>query len=258
MINYFSLLISFSLVNSNNSIPETPLNWNSFSGDYSCSSSNYIKTKPQTFIFVSRRVDGRNMVRFHNELWPLSTEKADRAIIYFNDSTSATITTNDATTNGKTKLRGFTAIVDDKLRERISTEKVIKIKYITDDIVKFPSQGLDIIYTNLINCAKKLKTHGYSENQIPVSSPVLMPGFSIKKSDYPKSAKKLRKKVRVKFKVLVNPEGKPIGCKITSSSGNTELDDKTCELLLKRSRYKPARNGNSEPVADYYNSRIIW
>lgn len=57
--------------------------------------------------------------------------------------------------------------------------------------------------------------------------------------------------VEVIFRVLVN--GRVADCRITQSSGNAELDARTCSLIERRYVYEPSRDETGRPVA----SRIV-
>ena len=68
-------------------------------------------------------------------------------------------------------------------------------------------------------------------------------------SDYPAAQVRSGEQGRVYFSVLVNPAGAVESCSVIQTSGSAELDAATCALLLKRARYKPARDGTGKRYA---------
>ena len=58
------------------------------------------------------------------------------------------------------------------------------------------------------------------------------------------------------FDVQVN--GRATNCRVTESSGNADLDARTCELIEKRFRYKPAVDAQGRPVVSEEGWRQTW
>ncbi len=63
---------------------------------------------------------------------------------------------------------------------------------------------------------------------------------------------------RVEFRLRVNALGKVSACQITKSSGYERLDKVTCKILLRRARFKPAKNADGEAIEGSYISYIEW
>jgi len=75
--------------------------------------------------------------------------------------------------------------------------------------------------------------------------------------DYPAEAVKNGTEGDVAFEVDVDPQGMPVACRITASSGSALLDRTTCDILLKRGRFKPAM-AHGKPVAGHYAETARW
>ena len=60
------------------------------------------------------------------------------------------------------------------------------------------------------------------------------------------------------FRLDIAASGKVTGCRITSSTGHSELDEATCKLIERRARFEPARGPNGEPVAGSFSSSVRW
>jgi protein TonB len=75
--------------------------------------------------------------------------------------------------------------------------------------------------------------------------------------DYPARALRSNEQGVTGFTVTVGPDGRVTGCQVTSSSGSSELDTTTCNLVSRRARFKPAMQ-DGQPVASSYTNRIRW
>lgn len=76
--------------------------------------------------------------------------------------------------------------------------------------------------------------------------------------DYP--SRPLHDKVggTTSFRLTVGPDGRVTGCEITGSSGNQDLDNAACTYASRRARFKPATDGDGNPAAGSYPSRVRW
>ena len=76
--------------------------------------------------------------------------------------------------------------------------------------------------------------------------------------DYPGGALLRREFGAVKFRLAVDAQGKPTACSVTGSSGYSTLDDKVCEMLLRRAVFTPARDGAGKDTPGDYNGTFTW
>lgn len=81
---------------------------------------------------------------------------------------------------------------------------------------------------------------------------------SIDASDYPESAYRARRGGTVHLRFTVAPTGRISDCAVTRSSGSRELDAVTCRLILRRFRYRPARNAEGRPIASTVVGEHVW
>jgi TonB family protein len=77
-------------------------------------------------------------------------------------------------------------------------------------------------------------------------------------SDYPKQAVKDERGGRVFYTVTVNSEGAVSHCEVSQSSGWSDLDQITCELIEKRARFIPAYDGLGTKVAAAHSGSQSW
>ncbi|MEA3009103.1 MAG: periplasmic protein TonB [Sphingomonadales bacterium] len=76
--------------------------------------------------------------------------------------------------------------------------------------------------------------------------------------DYPAAALRNHEQGAVAFSLYIGPDGNPIACSVTASSGSALLDSTTCRLLMERARFQPARDAKGKPTTDSYAGRIVW
>jgi protein TonB len=77
-------------------------------------------------------------------------------------------------------------------------------------------------------------------------------------ADYPQAAGRVRAEGTVFVRFLVGTDGRVSGCTVTRSSGNADLDAITCRLVLRRFRYRPARDAQGKPVPESISTNFTW
>jgi protein TonB len=75
--------------------------------------------------------------------------------------------------------------------------------------------------------------------------------------DYPASAARDEAQGTAVASISVGTDGRVTGCSITRSTGNSALDQATCNILRRRARFTPAKDQNGQPVADTVTSPPI-
>lgn|GEM_PF-294910 len=80
----------------------------------------------------------------------------------------------------------------------------------------------------------------------------------IREQDYPRDALESRKEGLVGLRFTVGTNGRVTNCAVTRSSGVPSLDDATCRLIVKRFRYRPARDASGRPVAEVVTGDHDW
>lgn len=68
--------------------------------------------------------------------------------------------------------------------------------------------------------------------------------------DFPSGARARRSEGEVAVVLLVRRDGRVGDCRIDRTSGDRDLDEATCTLILDRFRYRPALDMAREPVED--------
>lgn len=83
------------------------------------------------------------------------------------------------------------------------------------------------------------------------------PGEWVTTNDYPSRALREEREGVTGFKLDYDATGKPTNCTIVRSSGSSDLDDATCQNLMRRARFKPGTQ-NGQPVGASYSSSVRW
>ncbi|MDZ3831463.1 MAG: TonB family protein [Sphingopyxis sp.] len=60
------------------------------------------------------------------------------------------------------------------------------------------------------------------------------------------------------FEIVVGKNGQPKSCRITQSAGHPDLDNATCEIMMRRGKFHPKLDDAGEPIEFTYNNRMRW
>lgn len=75
---------------------------------------------------------------------------------------------------------------------------------------------------------------------------------------YPADALKNGIEGSVEFEVDVDRDGKPTACRVSKSSGEPILDHATCNVVLSKARFNPARDPDGKPISGKYSNTAVW
>lgn len=84
------------------------------------------------------------------------------------------------------------------------------------------------------------------------------PGSWVTTQDYPAEALRANAEGVTEFLLTIGPDGTVSNCEIKSSSGSPLLDATTCQLILRRARFSPARDPFGVAVKGTYFNRVRW
>ncbi|MCB2049771.1 MAG: energy transducer TonB [Novosphingobium sp.] len=84
------------------------------------------------------------------------------------------------------------------------------------------------------------------------------PGLWVTSNDYPTRDIREGNEGTVTFRLLLDASGKPRDCEILRGSGHPGLDAATCDKLIRRASFEPARDGSGERVASSYTGTVRW
>jgi periplasmic protein TonB len=60
------------------------------------------------------------------------------------------------------------------------------------------------------------------------------------------------------YELVIDARGLPNGCRVIESSGHQDLDAMTCDILVKRARFSPARDKENKAIGSWYRGRMRW
>lgn len=80
----------------------------------------------------------------------------------------------------------------------------------------------------------------------------------ISNRDYPRDALRAGVSGTVRTRFTVGVDGRVSGCVVTATSGSPALDETTCRLIVKRFRFRPARDMAGRAVADEAEGEQRW
>jgi len=83
-----------------------------------------------------------------------------------------------------------------------------------------------------------------------------LPWFTL--DDYPLKAFEREWQGVTTFAVTVAPDGRPVSCAVTTSSGYPELDREACYVAQKRARFTPAYGPDGQRAYGVYRSQVVW
>lgn len=90
------------------------------------------------------------------------------------------------------------------------------------------------------------------------SPPTWGPRWAISTDDYPPGARRANRQGTTRYVVAVDKSGAPTNCTIIKSSGHQDLDDKTCQLVMKRAKFIPARDDAGDAAPGIIRHLVVW
>jgi len=84
------------------------------------------------------------------------------------------------------------------------------------------------------------------------------PGRFFGSDAYPPAAIRAEAQGRVVAALTVGPDGRVAGCSVTTSSGNSDLDDATCRIARSKVRFTPAKDDAGNPTSSSYTLPVRW
>ncbi|HKT84506.1 MAG TPA: energy transducer TonB [Novosphingobium sp.] len=60
------------------------------------------------------------------------------------------------------------------------------------------------------------------------------------------------------FDLTIDETGHASNCVIVVTSGSNQLDAAVCAAVMKRARFRPAKDGEGTPIPSVYRDRVVW
>jgi protein TonB len=98
-----------------------------------------------------------------------------------------------------------------------------------------------------------------AQNPVAVTHPKALSRPVFYADDYPFAARRHGWQGTVIADLTINARGTVDKCAVVKSSGYKLLDDSTCDILVKRAQFHPARDKSGNAVADIFRTpEIHW
>lgn len=154
----------------------------------------------------------------------------------------------------------YTFSLSDAAFEALKTGRRVHVKTRQLD-ADIPLTSLEPVIAKLEECLPLLLEHwGFPRDKqaLLASYPDHDRPLPLKASDYPAAA--IRRGAVGVVEVLVNVavDGRALDCKIIRSSGHKDLDDTSCEKLVRRGNFKPGRDRSGNPVVSPFYFSVNW
>jgi protein TonB len=81
-------------------------------------------------------------------------------------------------------------------------------------------------------------------------------GGSISDEDYPSSSIRNEEQGTAVATFTVGPDGRVVACRASGASAT--LDAETCKLIMRRFRFKPAKDASGQPIEETRSQRVTW
>ena len=88
--------------------------------------------------------------------------------------------------------------------------------------------------------------------------PANNPGGWVTTQDYPSQALREEHQGTTRFELTIGREGRAIDCRILESSGHNALDEATCNNVMRRALFNPARDAAGNPKFGTYSNQVRW
>lgn len=89
-------------------------------------------------------------------------------------------------------------------------------------------------------------------------APANNPGNWAVSNDYPRQPLFKGQQAIVHFRVIVSVDGNPESCAVQSATQPAAFGETSCTLVMKRAKFRPARNEAGQPVRSFYINSIRW
>lgn len=146
----------------------------------------------------------------------------------------------------------------DAVRELASAQQLVVV---SDPLrLVLPVRDLDSVNAQLRDCDSKLLARwGFTpEDQAKIERFPVMKSLESNKADYPAKAEMRDAVGNVDGYVTVGVDGKASNCHVIDSSGWSDFDSRTCELMVQRGVFTPASDKSGNPIAALYYFQWEW
>lgn len=152
---------------------------------------------------------------------------------------------------------------DGQFFDALRDDEQIRIKGPKNLDVSLSLPRLGAAVKALETCEDKLfATWGVDANQFRLLSVRAEPsgnaGRWVTNDDHPRADLARGNEGTTTFLLTIGADGATTGCRVVGSSGFSSLDARTCELMLSRSAFHPAKDAEGRAVPSFYMNKVRW
>ena len=158
------------------------------------------------------------------------------------------------------RVTGEKLTVDDFIAAERQVRQ-IAISSSTIKTVVLNTGPLDGVFNAMRKCTADLIAEWGLDPKVEVISgpqPLTSPAEWVRPRDYPPGALAEGKQSIINFRLMVDETGAPVKCVVPRAYSGEDFAAKTCELLMNRARFTPARDMQGKAVPYYYSSAVRW
>lgn len=80
----------------------------------------------------------------------------------------------------------------------------------------------------------------------------------ITNDDYPRRSLMDQSEGTARYRLVIGTTGRVSSCEVTTSTGDSQLDEATCRFITRRARFEPATDENGAKVLGTYTGTVRW
>lgn len=192
---------------------------------------------------------------------PSKRRNSSKASLNFGNSKEKEYAAKSFPSNSKDRTIWNIYGVDTKIFDAVKKTTAFSIAFENGEKIVFDMEGISDAFVAQKTCQNGLLEHygvdlSSMANLLTIPTPLGDVGRWVRADDYPSGALQRTRQGEVVFQLTVDELGKVDDCKILSSSGHSELDERVCTVMQSRAKFQPALDNKGQAVAGPWFSTV--
>jgi TonB family protein len=203
---------------------------------------------------ILKRLDGALILQIKNPNWRIDPGKDYKVTFQIDGRSTA------GAYRLQTMLSGFTVSFASVFENELQAGNTLSISRDGAVIDQLALRGSGAALKIVQSCLVDLRTVPVivPSNAARPPKPLVSPVKWFSSVEYPSSALRAERQGSVSFRLSIGIDGKVGQCAVITSSGSSDLDEATCNALVRKARFTPAQAENGAPVAGFYEGKMTW
>jgi TonB family protein len=203
---------------------------------------------------ILKRLDGALILQVKNPNWRIDPAKEYKVTFQIDGRA-----TGEAF-RLQTMISGFAASLGSVFENELQAGKTLSISRDGAVIDQLALRGSEEALKIIQSCLSDLRTVPFTivSNTTRPPRPLESPAKWFSSMEYPSSALRAERQGSVAYRLSIAMNGRASKCIVVTSSGSSDLDDATCNTLLRRARFTPAQTENGQTVEGVYEGKMAW